>query len=161
LESGTAKFSADGTYRYRLRRRWGDNGELLWVMLNPSKADADSNDRTLDQITFFSKNWGFGSLSVVNLYALVSTNPAALRTHEDPIGPENDAAIALAALEAPRIAVAWGAGAPDQRRVEAVSQILRANMRAPFLECLGQTMDGHPRHPLRLSRALRLETFDG
>lgn len=44
----SAVFSTDGAYRYALWRQWllGE-GTLMFVMLNPSTADAIKNDPTL------------------------------------------------------------------------------------------------------------------
>ena len=96
---GTADFGDNGRYRYSLTRQWGDRGisgdGLLWVMLNPSTATADRNDPTLRKIIGFTKRLGNKRLRVVNLYGLVATKPADLYRAEDPVGPENDAHIAL------------------------------------------------------------------
>lgn len=159
-DSNIAEFSSDRAYRYRLRRRWDDRPGVLWVMLNPSTADEYKNDNTLRRITRFSQREGFGALEVVNLYALVSTDPAGLWRAEDPTGPENDAAIALAAQQARGVIVAWGAGAPHPERIRTVLAILDAN--CPFarpLKCLGTTKDGSPRHPGRLAASTELELF--
>ena len=43
----TATISDDGVYRYRLGRRWDDRSPVLFVMLNPSTADADIDDPTI------------------------------------------------------------------------------------------------------------------
>lgn len=166
LAAGTATISDDGRYRYRLTRRWADRGAagdgLLWVMLNPSTADADRNDATLRRCLGFSRDWGFASLTVVNLYALISTDPAGLWKAEDPVGPDNDAMIALAAQEAQAIVVAWGNNAPHPGRTRTVIDILRANsFYAQRLHCLGKTAEDHPRHPVRLPAATPMEVFLG
>lgn len=162
-EGNSAEFSVefDMRYRYRLRRRWADGSGVLWVMLNPSTADGQKNDATLRRITNFSRDWGHGGLDVVNLYALVNPDPLALWRAEDPVGLENDAAIALAAQEARRVVVAWGNGAPHPDRVRTVTAVLRANMLAERIECLGFTQEGNPRHPVRLAASTPLETFFG
>ena len=42
----TAKISPCGQYRYRLGRLWDESLPVcLWIMLNPSKADADIDDK--------------------------------------------------------------------------------------------------------------------
>jgi len=166
LATGTADISPCGLYRYSLTRRWEDRGVsgdgLLWVMLNPSTADATENDATLRRIIRFSRDWGCRALTVVNLYALISTDPAELYRAEDPVGPENDAVIAKAAQEASAIVVAWGANAPHPARIRTVTDILRTNaFYAQRLYCLGRTNGGHPRHPVRLAASTKREVFYG
>lgn len=163
---GTADISPCRRYRYSLTRRWEDRGAsgdgLLWVMLNPSTADANRNDPTLRRCLRFSREWGSRSLTVVNLYALISTNPAGLWKVEDPVGPENDAVIALSAREAQATVLAWGNGAPHPARCRAVIDILRANaFYATRLHCLGKTGAGQPRHPVRLAASTQMEVFLG
>src|SRR5262249_14212908 len=94
-----AVISDCGRYRYSLTRRWGDAAEprALFVMLNPSTADAEQDDPTIRRCIGFAKAWGMGSLEVVNLYALRATDPAALLSAPDPIGPKNDTMITSAA----------------------------------------------------------------
>lgn len=78
-----AEFSGCGRYRYSLRRRWADGGPpACWIMLNPSTADAEKDAPTIRRCIGFSKAWGHNALVVVNLFALRSTDPTALRTCE-------------------------------------------------------------------------------
>lgn len=160
--SGDALFSACRTYRYSLERAWGhgDSDLALWVMLNPSAANETENDPTLRKVIGFTERLGLSRLRVVNLYALVSTERANLYRAEDPVGIENDAHVALAAREASRIIVAWGADPPHIERVRTVLAILRTNAKVA-LHCLGRTRGGDPRHPVRLSYDTELEVFYG
>ena len=81
-----AQFSACNRYRYRLWRIWDESRKpLVMVMLNPSMANADQNDPTVERCQRRALKMGFGGLRVVNIFALVSTDPAALyqgSTHE-------------------------------------------------------------------------------
>ena len=89
-----AAFSPDRRYRYTLRRQWDDAlPYCLFVMLNPSTADATQDDPTIRRCIGFTKAWGFGGLLVGNLFALRSTDPAALYHADDPVGPENDSCL--------------------------------------------------------------------
>ena len=138
-----AVLSEDGVYRYELYRRWADNTRpVLWVMLNPSTADAEIDDPTIRRVIGFSQSWGFQAAIVCNLFALRATNPQALRTHSDPVGPDNDDYLMRAVCASDRIVVAWGAHPFASSRAAWVKKLL------PNSHCLGVTKEGHPRHPL-------------
>jgi hypothetical protein len=87
----SAVISPCGRYRYRLDRRWADGPSIAWIMLNPSTADSNTDDPTIRRIRAFSQAWGFGALTVVNLYAWRATDPRDLWQAPGPVGPENDA----------------------------------------------------------------------
>ncbi len=145
-----AFITGDGLYRYRLLRKWTEGYMALWIMLNPSVADAEKDDPTIRRCLGFTKSWiGFGSLEVVNLFAYRSTQASVLLDVDDPIGPDNDRYILAAASRATVIVAAWGAGANavNPHRVQQVRAMLK---RYP-IDCLGVTRGGDPRHPVRLS----------
>ncbi len=107
--ASAATFDPTRTYRYSLTRRWAPGGtRACWIMLNPSTADAEQDDPTIRRCIGFSKLWGHSELVVVNLFALRSTDPAALASHGDPIGPHNDFAIEEAGLTSAHVVCAWG-----------------------------------------------------
>jgi len=96
LDAG-ALLDEDGLYRWRLWRLWdASRPRLLWVLLNPSTADARDDDPTLRRCVGYAVRWGYGAVDLVNLFALRSTDPRALRSAADPIGYANDAHIAVA-----------------------------------------------------------------
>jgi hypothetical protein len=139
-----------GDYRYALWRAWDANLPwLLWVMLNPSKADALKDDLTICKCVGFSKLWGYGGLYVVNLFALRSTDPKALYSAADPVGPRNDEYIREAADECEGAVCAWGAHGALRDRNAHVKYLVRQFVRGPVW-CLGLTKEGEPRHPGRL-----------
>lgn len=142
----SAVFSPDGRYRYRLDRAWGSGPPMVAVWLNPSTADAETDDPTVRRGMGFARAAGCGRLVVVNLFGWRATDPAQLRTAADPVGPDNDAWIAAAAAEPAAVVVAgWGARA-DPIRVRTVLGLLGDSQ----LFCLGRTAGGAPRHPLYL-----------
>lgn len=147
IEKG-AIIDLSGNYRYLLWRNWNsDLPKLLFVMLNPSTADADVDDPTIRRCIGFAKLWGYGSLEVVNLFGLRSTNPDELRKCEDPVGPDNDAHVLLAASNANKIIVAWGTNGSYLGRGRKVSTLLYRHK--PF--CLDISKAGHPKHPLYIA----------
>lgn len=160
-EMSGAVFSADDVYRYELWRRWAIGPELALGMLNPSTAGALENDPTIRKCVGFSKRLGFAGLRVVNAFGARSTDPKALRTFGDPVGPDNDAAILRVFSAAPLAIVAWGAsdvgGGLIAARTRAVLAMLTAH--GIRVQCLGRSKDGHPRHPLMLAYSTPLEAF--
>jgi hypothetical protein len=132
-------------------------GYLLWVMLNPSTADAEVDDATIRRCKSFTTRFGFREMVVVNLYAYRATDPAELLTVEDPVGAENDAWLYEAARRASRVVLGWG-GSADPARARAVAEILTVDN--PVLYCLGTNKDGSPRHPLYLGRNTPLEFWE-
>ena len=142
-----ASFSADGRYRYSLKREWADGPRVCFVMLNPSIADAARDDQTIRRCISFARDWGYGSLVAVNLFAYISTDPAGLRHAADPIGPRNDVHSRRAHRGAALTVAAWGAHPSATERGRAVMRILGSNVRS-----LALTQSGAPRHPSRLRR---------
>ena len=153
-----ATYSDCGLYRYRLWRAWGAGGRtILWVMLNPSTADhLGNNDPTIERCERRSVEWGYSRMEVVNLFALRSPYPDALRSADDPVGPGNDRAIRQAARRADAILCAWGALGGHRARSADVLALLA---RKPLL-CLGRTARGEPAHPLYLPYDRRPLPFD-
>lgn len=151
-----AVFSSCRTYRYRLDRWWSDGDCVVWVMLNPSTADASINDATIRKCIGFSKRWGYGRMVVVNLFALRSTDPTALARNTDAVGVQNDFCIAKALESAAEVVVAWGCQQhmrSEYLRLRPQQLAILINKIRPDVEvsCLGWRKDGAPRHPVVLS----------
>jgi len=159
----TALFSDDRMYRYALTRQWDDGPWLVFVMLNPSTADAFRMDPTVTRCYRRAQNLGAGGLLVLNAFALRSTDPASLRRHPDPVGPLNDRAIAahVRALDVMHVVVGWGSDPTlaAAGRDRAVLAVLRDAGTRP-MRIGPPTKDGHPRHPLYLRSELGLEPHD-
>lgn len=145
----SAIISECGKYRYLLTRdsevAAPDRGTALFLMLNPSTADATLDDPTIRRCRSFARAWGCAGLSVANLYAFRATRPADLWQADDPIGPDNDALLGRLAAEYGDIVCAWGANAKTDRVLAVAETLINAGAR---LWCFGTTKDGQPRHPL-------------
>jgi hypothetical protein len=151
VESG-AVFDIAGTYRYALFRIWDHTKPIqAWFLLNPSTASHEVQDATARRGMDFSKAWGCGGMCFMNEFALRSRHPSALKTHPDPVGPDNDDMIkAVAAYPHERgVICAWGASGSFMGRDRKVYTILRANGCQP--QCLLLTKGNQPGHPLYLS----------
>ena len=79
-----------GVYRYLLEREWATGKKAVFVLLNPSTADATKDDPTIRRCIGFAQRWGLGGVAIVNLFAFRSTSPSVMMAADDPIGPKNN-----------------------------------------------------------------------
>lgn len=150
LES-TAIFSPCRTWRYSLTRVWAPSKRvLMFVGLNPSTADEEKNDPTVTRCVNYAHDWGYGTLLMMNIFALRSTDPRGLKIVDDPIGPENDAYLQATSRQANSIVCGWGNHGQFMQRGVRVYDLLKQRA----LLCLGVTKAGEPSHPLYLRRDL-------
>ena len=117
-------------------------------MLNPSTADALEDDPTIRRCIGFARDWGFGGIEVVNLFAMRATDPRELDRANDPVGQDNGRYLHRALLRSTLIVLAWGAHGSLRDRAAATRRVV--SRRRP--RCLGLTRSGEPRHPLYLRR---------
>lgn len=151
-------------FRYMLSRRWNEAlPALMFVMLNPSTADAHVDDPTIVKCIGFAKRMGYGGIEVFNLFAYRATDPADLRRAGYPVGPENDAlfgqhlreyfetSMHLGTFKDVRVVCAWGANARVEearsRAQDVIDRIRRVGAVPVALKLLD---DGVPSHPLML-----------
>lgn len=165
-----AIISPCGQYRYMLRRRLGPSPRTAcFIMLNPSTADATTDDPTIRRCCDFTRREGCGELVVVNLFAFRSPDPAQLQAVTDPIGPDNHAHVTGQADRAVRqhldyqkpgvVICAWGVGGRFMDQDLTVLGWLDAEGITPH--CLGLTKHGDPRHPLYVRGDAPLVPFAG
>lgn len=152
FEQSGATFSPCRTYRYHLWRAWSDAPRAVFLMLNPSTADETVNDPTVERCERRARNGGYGGLVVVNLFALRSTDPAALYEHADPVGPDNDEHIAKSCQNAGIVVCAWGTHGKHAKRADYVRSLLYYF--DVVTHCLGENKDGSPKHPLYVGYAV-------
>lgn len=165
-----ATLSSCGTYRYTLSRSLDHQSvydpdvegsksrrrRCLFVMLNPSTADALVNDPTIEKCVKLARAWGHQRLDVGNLYAYRATDPKALRRSAGIadlgmgiIGPKNDDWLRNMASLADTIVLGWGNNSPlPERALDVVRLLQRCRTEPPALWCLKQNKDGSPIHPL-------------
>lgn len=136
-----AVFSECRNYRYYLWRMWDETKPtIVFIGLNPSTANESKNDPTIRRVLTFAKNWGYGKVYMMNLFALVSPYPKDLLDCPDPIG-ENDSYLKTICT-GKDILFAWGAFTAAKERAYEIS------VRFPNAYCLGTNSDGSPKHPL-------------
>ncbi len=156
----SAQFSKCRQYRYTVTREWntGDSQRVAFIGLNPSTADAETDDPTIRRCIQFAKNWGYSGMIMINLFAYRSTDPKKLISVDDPVGPNNNYWLIKLASEASCTVAAWGGGGDINNRGRNVAVILK---RAGIdLKCLGTTKNGQPRHPLYLPYTAKLISLE-
>jgi hypothetical protein len=155
--AASATFSADRAYRYALTRWWDGRPPAVFVMLNPSTADAVRTDPTVTRCLGFARRENCGGLVIVNLFALRATDPRELRGHPDPVGAGNDRFIREHCAAGRLVIAAWGAHGRLGGRDRAVLALLGEARIA--VRSFGVTAGGMPRHPLYLPSGAQLGSY--
>lgn len=148
-----AEISKCGKYRYSLERIWDDTKpKVLFIMLNPSTADANEDDPTIRRCIGFAKSWGYGGIMVGNLFGLRSTNPKELIGYKlckdlEPDNPDykNLKMVHYMASLCDKIILAYG-----NPPIKGWDKPYFENMYH-----LGLTKSGNPKHPLYLKKDLK------
>ncbi|MFC6047601.1 DUF1643 domain-containing protein, partial [Methylobacterium hispanicum] len=103
----------DARHRVWLRRRLGISGApLVFVLYNPSRAGAESDDATARRGIGFGRAVGASDVVFANAFTGIATDPDDLAGMDDPVGPEADHALLVAAEFCLRrggtLVAAWG-----------------------------------------------------
>lgn len=150
----SAIISQCGSYRYRLERHEGSlYGSTAIIMVNPSTADASTDDATIRKLRGFGERNKWGRLIIGNLFAYRATDVRELGGAADPVGPENDEHLMRIVADADQIICAWGPISKQPKmwrnRFLDVVGIIRGTGLSPM--SIGQPAKcGHPKHPLML-----------
>jgi hypothetical protein len=119
-------------------------------MLHPGLDAVDWDTRSLTRIQHFARQWGWGGIVAVNLFALRVSDAFLLKQHCGPVGARNDDHIVAAARDARAKAViaAWGNGGRWFGRGDEV-RVLLADNGIPLWRLGGPlTRFGQPVSPL-------------
>lgn len=144
-------------YRYELKRIWDDNKpKAMFIMLNPSKADAEQDDPTIRRCINYAKDWGYGGIYVGNLFAFRATNPQNLLQTENPIGADNITHLEAMQQECEIIICAWGNEDIVKKIISkhdpTYNPLKHINSKLHYLELSNA---GTPKHPLYLRKDLK------
>lgn len=159
----SATFSECRTYRYELGRRLSPRTDSIinFIMLNPSTADEERNDPTVERCERRALAWGFDEMVVTNLFAYRATDPRIMKAASDPVGPENDRAIWQAATSTIGNGIVvcdWGQDGLFAGRSNAVVLMLRrAGVKLHYLK---MGANNQPCHPLYLSYSLKPQLWE-
>lgn len=139
-----AFFSDCGKYRYQLYRIWDEALPLaMCVGLNPSTANSDDNDPTIERLIALLKGNGYGGFHMMNLYGLISSNPEDLRKHSNPVGENYKWVYPIRDL-CDSVIFCWG----NFKQAQHFGKKLIAKY--PEALCFGVNANGSPKHPLYL-----------
>ncbi len=154
-----AIFSDNRKYRYALWRTWHAlQPQVMFIGLNPSTADETTDDQTIRRCVNFAKDWGFGGIYMLNLFAFRATQPSVMKEENHPSGRLNHDYIDDFADGVDLIVAAWGANGDHMRANDRITALITRNH--PMF-CLGRTADGHPKHPSRLAKVTPLVLYRG
>lgn len=165
-----------GRYRYRLeravpRRFMTDvdgifSGKTVaFFGINPSTADAETDDATVRKWRGFCERWGAARFIVGNVFAYRAIDVRELAQAQNPLGPENISRLLEITDDADALIPCWGSRfkLPEVlwHRVNLLEDRLRviASASGKPLLCFGRTKSGDPRHPLMLPYITKLEDF--
>ena len=153
-----AKFSDCGKYRFWLKRIWDEElPQLQLIGLNPSTANAETDDPTIRRVAGTAdRNWlnglaaanGYGGIWMTNLFPFITAYPSELRT--DDIGISlNDFVLRATAIYCRDVCFCWG-NFDVLGRDKVVMEMF------PDALCFGKNKNGSPKHPLYLKSTTEL-----
>ena len=167
-------FSECRSYRWILKRELlSGKKSVIFIGLNPSKANSINNDRTLIRIINFCSRWNYKNIYVINLFGLISKSSYQLSKSKEPIGINNDL-ITLITLEFWKknincdLWLGWGDKGQLDRRDRVVLGLIKKisnlysneNNLSERILSLGTSKKGNPRHPLYMPNESFLRPFD-
>ena len=157
-----AVISNCGMYRYRLDRTVSDSCPVFaFFGVNPSTADASSDDSTVRKWRGFTQRWGGSRFIVGNVFAYRSTDVRQLATVEDALGYLSGEHITNIINEADILVPCWGntSKVPPSLRY-AFGELMDALLSSGKpVKCFGLTASGDPRHPLMLGYSTPLVDY--
>ncbi|GEL05537.1 DUF1643 domain-containing protein [Rummeliibacillus stabekisii] len=150
----------DETKKHRLHLICEWNADLplcLFILLNPSTADLEQCDSTLDRCIKIAMNNGFGSIGVVNLFSLRTPSPNDLLTADVRTLPENIDFIKQAIDDAEIIVAGWGEkGSWFNASFPILKYLVDQQLDLFYLDL---NKYGLPKHPLYLSADTLIKAY--
>lgn len=154
------RYSRDEVHRYVYSVEWDKSRPMIsMICLNPSTAWIRESDPTCDGMIKRAHLLGGGAFSMLNIFAGRNTDPADMKTMNDPIGPWNDTEIGLhlryhhgpGMPAGHKVLCGWGNHGKHLNRAGEMRQVLRRlgdelSLGYHCFEINGTT--GEPKHPL-------------
>ena len=145
-----AEFSIDKKERYSLKREWDKSkNKILYIMLNPSKADDKKDDPTIRRLINFTKKFNYGGFLVGNIFTTITPNPKEIDKSKGISGRNLEELLKLINT-VDQIVYAWGNTIEEP-------QLLKELVLSP--KCFGKNFNGTPKHPLYLPKNSKLIAY--
>lgn len=150
----SAVISSCGLHRLRLDREVSDTGLVAALIgVNPSVADATTNDQTIRKDIGFAQRLGWRRIIKGNKFTYRATDARELASCAAPNHPDADDALCEIFADADVLVPCWGplTKLPKRLRgrwIEVAAMMAEAGK--PVM-CLGTAQDGQPRHTLTLA----------
>lgn len=100
-----------------------NNGKkILVIMKNPSKANKDISDRTINNVIKFCFKKGYDEVSIMNLFSYYSTDPKGITKlidegkYAQAVGKQNNHILLSTIKNVDRVIVAWGGNSINRER---------------------------------------------
>lgn len=151
----TARFNRVRTHRVTLSRAWDwKRHQAIIIGVNPSVADAETDDQTIRKDIGFIRRFSGGGFVKMNLYDFIATDVRDLLRTDTPESPIN-LAVFMETIEDGNhyqpIICAWGNHRLRVQRPSRLYDYLKDNATRLDLRCLGPvSKQGQPVHPLML-----------
>ncbi|WP_312644124.1 DUF1643 domain-containing protein [Hydrogenoanaerobacterium sp.] len=142
------------------------NNPLVCIGINPSTAEPDKLDPTLQSVKQIALNNGFDSFIMFNVYAQRATSPNDIdKTINTHLHLENMNAFKyiLSLSTLPTVWAAWGTIIEKRAYLfDCLSDMIAIGKQhdAKWVSCGKKSIKGHPHHPLYLRKDSQVELFD-
>lgn len=108
------------------------NKKILVIMKNPSKANKEISDRTINNVIKFCFNNGYCKVNIMNLFSYYSTDPNGITKlidqgkYVDAVGKQNDQILINTSIHIDDVIVAWGGNSINRERYykKRISEVL-------------------------------------
>lgn len=129
--------------RYQLWRIWNQEKPLLlYILLNPSYANAETDDRTVLKLINFTKKFGFGGFYLGNLHSYITPYPKLLKDKIILNDTSNIKHLKKMKEKCVKVVFAWG-------NTDNLPEWTIGMFENPL--CFKRNKNGSPTHPLYLS----------
>lgn len=153
FENNGARFTKCRKHRLYLWRIWDANKPLImFIGLNPSTANAGTDDPTIRKIRAISTHNGYGGFYMTNLFTYISTDPGKLDMILGNHQTSNDILMDIR-NKCEHVVFAWG-NFNVYRRDDEVKKMF------PQALALQLNKNGSPKHPLYCKNESKLITFN-
>jgi len=153
------EFSPDQKYRYYLQRNFKKNAKnlLVFIMLNPSTANEQYNDPTVERCQNHALNKNYDGMIILNIFAYRTTNPKQLLQTKNPIGEKNNQTIINTIKKHQNIICAWGNHGKILNRSNEIKKILKKHRKKT--QAFEITKQNEPKHPLYIPYNKKLKQY--